>query len=276
MVFTGRLPLSDHGRTVIDDFPELKDLPILQALWTVAGDGTSEVAGALEPLKREQAAIMRLRNVTALIRRAMDRPGSSLATEESWYRRWLGEWTAVRREAENAVALAERVTRIPAARAEMQGLEGARESLVTQLNASALWGQIVTSPAWRVDAGILWDHTDQHAVRKHYFSKDGVSPVVLRINSRRANREAAVATAPIMYVTAVLLVLMITWTTGRLHRWPHTYGVVLGLCWWLWLWPSILGLLLVAVSLSAAVRSGWRRPHPSGSAIVRLSPTGRA
>ncbi len=276
VVFTGRLPLSDHGRTVIDDFPELKDLPILQALWTVAGDGTSEVAGALEPLKREQAAIIRLRNVTALIRRAMDRPGSSLATEESWYRGWFGEWTAVRREAENAVALAERVTRVPAARAEMQGLEGARESMVTQLNASAIWGQIVTSPTWRVDAGILWDHTDQHGMRKHYFSKDGVSPVVLRIESRRANREAAVATSPIMYVTAALLVLMIAWTTGRLHRWPHTYGVVLGLCWWLWLWPSILGLLLVAVSLSAAVRSGWRRPHPSGSAIVRLSPTGRA
>jgi hypothetical protein len=276
LVFAGHIPLSDHGSTIVDAFPELEDLPILRALWTVVGDGEFEVAGAVEPMKREQAAMARLRNVTGLIHRAIDRPGRSLDQEASWYRGWLAEWAAVRREAEAAIALASRLSPVRAELAEKEALDLERQTFVEQLGASVLWEQLVASPASRVDPGIMWDHTDVRGVPKHYFSKDGASPSVLTIESPRATRDTRVAASPIMYVSAVLLVLLAASTTGRLHRWPHLFGAVLGLCWWLWLWPSIIGLLLVAVSLSAAVRSGWRRPRSSGSAIVRLSPSGHS
>ena len=32
-------------------------------------------------------------------------------------------------------------------------------------------------------------------------------------------------------------------------RWPHAFGIVLGLAWWLWLWPGVIGLLIVLLVL---------------------------
>ncbi len=55
------------------------------------------------------------------------------------------------------------------------------------------------------------------------------------------------------------------WALGRTRRaqwltkWPHAAGVVVGLAWWLWLSPSVLGWLIVAVSLAAAAHSAWKR-----------------
>jgi hypothetical protein len=39
-----------------------------------------------------------------------------------------------------------------------------------------------------------------------------------------------------------------------LATWPHLVGVALGLVWWLWLTPSVLGWVIVAISLLSAVR----------------------
>lgn len=54
-------------------------------------------------------------------------------------------------------------------------------------------------------------------------------------------------------------------------RWPQLAGVALGLAWWLLLWPSVLGLVIVAASLIASVRPGWKRRRTSGSVIVPIS-----
>ena len=40
-------------------------------------------------------------------------------------------------------------------------------------------------------------------------------------------------------------------------RWPYVTGVGLGLCWWLWLWPSLLGLVIIMISALAAIVPSW-------------------
>jgi hypothetical protein len=47
-------------------------------------------------------------------------------------------------------------------------------------------------------------------------------------------------------------------------------GVTLGILWWLFLWPSVLGLAFIVVCLIASVRSGWKGRRPGGSTIVPL------
>jgi hypothetical protein len=46
--------------------------------------------------------------------------------------------------------------------------------------------------------------------------------------------------------------------------------VLVGLIWWLWLSPSVLGLVLAIACVAASMRTGWRsisRPVSDGSVI---------
>ena len=277
LVFVGQLSLEDSAVASIDAFPKLVDLPVLRTLWTVAGNGEFEVVGAGMPIGREQVAMERLRNVTSLINPANRRPGGSLGEDEAWYRGWLGEWVDARREAGLAVAFAGRAPSVRADLAELEALDAEQRILAEQLGvgATTLREQLRDPSTSRITLGGLWDHAELRIAPKYYFTRDDASPAVLRIESGGRD-QSRFAMTPILYVSAILLVLLVAWSTGRLHRWPHLFGVVLGLCWWLWFWPSFVGLLLIAVCLIAAVRSGWRRPRSSGSAIVRLSVSGRS
>ena len=76
-------------------------------------------------------------------------------------------------------------------------------------------------------------------------------------------------------VLAALLVLALAWVLRRgtfrqsLARWPHAFGIVLGLAWWLWLSPSAIGLALVAALVGLRLY-GWL-----GVLLVRLRQKGR-
>lgn len=85
--------------------------------------------------------------------------------------------------------------------------------------------------------------------------------------ARRGIGAAGVAGAMLLALLGIRLGVPAT----LLCRWPCLVGVLTGLTWWLWLWPSALGWGIVLVSLAASLRPGWRRARPSGSAIVSLS-----
>jgi hypothetical protein len=61
---------------------------------------------------------------------------------------------------------------------------------------------------------------------------------------------------------AALIVVGLFWLAGReelavvIGRWPQWLGVVAGLCWWLWLTPSLFGCGIIVASIAAAF---WRR-----------------
>jgi hypothetical protein len=60
-----------------------------------------------------------------------------------------------------------------------------------------------------------------------------------------------------------------------LYRWPHACGVLLGLAWWAWLWPSWLGILIAAASLWSALRFAWpgRSIRTEASTVLHSSRT---
>ena len=276
LVFVGRIPLAEDGVAKIEAFPELAGLPVLKTLWTVAGDGDFEVVGAGKPIPRQRVAMERLRSVTMLIDPANRRPGSSPGEDEAWYRGWLGEWGDARREARLAVAFAKGAASIRAEQAELEALDKEQQAFAEQWGAAALWEQITSASTSRVTPGTLWDLTERGVTPKHYLTEGGSSPAVLRIESRGTEYGTPLAVSPFLYVPAVLLIVLAAWGTGSIHRWPHLFGAIAGLCWWLWFWPSFVGFVFIAVCLVASVRSGWRRPRSGNSGIVRLSVSGRS
>ena len=57
-------------------------------------------------------------------------------------------------------------------------------------------------------------------------------------------------------------------------RWPYLFGVLAGLAWWLWLPPSFLGWVIVAISMIGAVRlpaasQRWPRVTEHGTTVIR-------
>jgi len=60
-----------------------------------------------------------------------------------------------------------------------------------------------------------------------------------------------------------------------IYRWPHACGVLLGIAYWAWLWPSWLGILLAAASLWLAVRFAWpgRSLRTEASTVLRAPRT---
>jgi hypothetical protein len=85
-------------------------------------------------------------------------------------------------------------------------------------------------------------------------------------------------------LAAALLVLAATaWFARRRNkilaadyfaRWPYATGVALGIAWWLWMTPSGLGLVCIAVSAFAAVRGGWLGAGPRGAGVVGVGVAG--
>jgi hypothetical protein len=63
--------------------------------------------------------------------------------------------------------------------------------------------------------------------------------------------------------------------TDFLYRWPHACGVLLGITYWAWLWPSWLGILIAAASLWMALRFAWpgRSLRTEASTVLRASRT---
>ena len=46
-------------------------------------------------------------------------------------------------------------------------------------------------------------------------------------------------------------------------RWPYVAGACIGLAWWLWLRPSLLGLVIMGLSALAAILPSWVPQRPS-------------
>jgi hypothetical protein len=82
-------------------------------------------------------------------------------------------------------------------------------------------------------------------------------------------------------ISAVLLAASLTVLAGRgarwqqLRRWRYLAGFSAGVAWWLWLWPSVFGLLLALLSVVAGARTFVRPPRKAESAVATLSVSSR-
>jgi len=261
VLFSGRLPESAAAGSQQLAAPTLDDLPVQQTLWSISAPAPLELrfGTGLEPIGRLQQELFRLRTIATMVQQALDVPVDDLEQRDRWFRTWTRRWSAAQGELKRQLVLAEAAEAAQEARAELEASQRRQALVVERLGVEE---RLTDASAVFEDPTELWlSALDRPQAVLRLASGEGPDSISLLYGQKQRD-------LPVSRLAGLLGVMAITvlgaWAVRRplfreiLGRWPHAFGVAIGLAWWLWLTPSILGWGIVLVSLLAALRSATR------------------
>lgn len=274
VLFAGRL--ASTAAVLNLPAPVVWELPTEKTLWSIDGPA---VAGSplLEAGQRTSAAAAELARMQAMIQ-SLNRPqdeASSVSRDEltAWYGKWTDAWRA------QSDALSGELPDLPASRsaamaAEAAAMERKVRDLTGELGLSSAANSFDGSKRTAVHPAELWAAATHRAGEPAVIDRSSTS-VGLRFEpATEADLRARLIAAMLLTVAGVI----VAWALGGgrplndwLRRWSHVLGVLAGFAWWLWLAPSVLGLVIVLASALSSLRCGFRRTRDPGSTVVRLS-----
>jgi hypothetical protein len=282
VLFQGRLAASSPNGSCRLDVPMLDELPVRKTLWTVTGPpfsqpGTPKGATLVSRLEQE---LIRLRNVSAVIEQAAETTTEEPEQTIQWYRTWARRWLDLGEEIRRQLALPAHDTpqiqaERQAATEELESLSGSQSPVARRLAGARVASPPETESLSVIAPARLWlDRPDSPAPTLRCVVEGKTDALLL--DYRSAESAALVSRlGGILLAAAGILVVVGGIRHGvlvrLLNRWPHAGGVLVGLAWWLWLWPSALGGLIVLASVASAIRSNWLRARKSGSGVVTIT-----
>ncbi len=265
--------------------PMLTGLPVAQTLWSVVGppnllQDPTLAENAIHPW---QAEIVRLKHLAEVLY-----AGSTLGDDDtrllsSWYRTWAARMVAARREAETRLLAASRDRLARAAALELQTLGQEQSQLANRLGMVPVLDELYRETPVAATRDELWAATFRSAPNQACYRYTGAAPqLVLHYRATQAGdvwprwllaagllgvAVVAAFVVPSQRLAAKVLGLLGRWASG----YPHALLAALGLAWWLWLNPSIVGLLIVMLSVYLAIRPAYRSARPTPpSSIARI------
>jgi len=279
VVFRGALPLRPGAGRQRFEAPWLSDLFVEQTLWTVSGPPEFEPEGpaGADPRSRWRHDLLRLRTTAQLIEAAAGTEMDPVSTPH-WYRRWARRLAATRaallREL-NARGGPIQAQAGQAVQAAIREVDQSQSLLAARLETSQVLADCYADPWAAAGPAELWRQTLPHGrgVARYGFHEAAPS---LSTGYHRTQSDSIVYRV----LGAFALLLGVAGAGWLLHRgllrrwfaqWPALFGVAIGLAWWLWLSPSVLGWGIVLGSLGAALLSARRRSTPPpGSSVIAL------
>ena len=287
IVFEGELSQDEDSSSIHFPTPWLETvdgeaLPVHNTFWAIASPSAYQPSheDSLSDVEYAEARLQHLCDTMETI--------ETLHTVESpeisaWYRSWSTRWSLLSSRTrsqlleENAIGRRTSESRNGSATtnqdvilaAHLDSLESRQLRLAESLGMTDIWnGGAGASPGGATPSDEVWEslYHGPRVVRGH--AENRIRSIELR--------GAPLETAPIgnkisraFGVASVMVLILIAWTTGWIaslfRRSPHLVGVALGIIWWALLTPSILGLILVAISLVSLFRPGWGRTRESAS-----------
>jgi hypothetical protein len=244
-------------------------LPVLQSLWTLRGPRRfeAELGGDVPPAEPLDQELARLLAITELIQRAVDSPAHDPEATARWYRVWARRCVASRNRLKRLVAAADGTEAAETSRAQLEAIWRRQVQLAEHLGVPEIsaptpgetppedpvslwrWSMDRSQPAIRCVAGRVSDPARAGVDR---------SSQAISLLCRPSRRDWL--WGRILGAAAIVVGTIVLWfgTRGRrltraVRRHWHLAGVAVGLGWWLVLRPSVLGLVVVAVSLAAAI-----------------------
>jgi hypothetical protein len=274
VLFAGRLPSPASTGVLPFEAPALGRLPTRHALWSISGPadfqprlpGTAKPAG---PLEMDVVRLQEISSVTDLILNLSMRADESDKTDQ-WQDIWCRRWEACRqqiRRNSDAVPSPSRRTmagQIAVLDRKYKELRG-RFSRGSGPATEAAESSILESPQ-------LW-HGCTASPQTTVRCVAAAGPSVLLVGVQHTRADPWLYRLLAALGCALLLPLLALGSVRRSAcrfccRWPAAVGVAVGLAWWLWLQPSILGWLLIILTLAVSLVPARRRFPPSNSVVV--------
>jgi hypothetical protein len=261
VVFRGRLAIKTTVlKRVKTVTPTIEEFPVSRTLWTVRSPRT---IGGGRPRNGEGAttvgkqAAQRLDTIRSMVESANENR-SDLTRQRimewllAWDDRFQGvesAWNRTRvasKESAEGQPVAQAVKRYQELKDRLDlaawDPEGGLERLAVASSAD-VWLTVVDGNQ------VLGDFEGQHA------ELDLVYPGI---------REGGDFGLRLLVSLGWLLVAGVGWNLGQRGvlgewwvRWPYLFGVFLGLGWWLWLTPSLVGIVITLLSAIAAIIPSW-------------------
>jgi hypothetical protein len=258
--------------------PALGDLPVEQTLWTLyapAGWKSVEMGTGAVPIDAFAYEGYRLKSIAAIVNNlssdmaATTPPAELLNWRRAWLRRLVSSKHSLDRRRLDAAGDHDGPAPFDAGVLEQEWSQ-----ISQNLDLSPLLGQLSAQSPIFDQSSELWDqvHARDATATRFLVHRDGPAPRARMIRTGEAGLlDRLGACGVIVLASSLLLAAARRGIPVELaRRWPHVLGVAAGIAWWLWLSPSIVGCLIVAASVAAALRPQLRPAREPVSAITQL------
>jgi hypothetical protein len=247
--------------------PWIDHWTVATSLWTIYPPQDYELAepegvGRVSPLRLDG---YRLRTVGSLLEfgcRQMAEPREDFLR---WYWVWRERFSAMVRQVHRQLAVPPSTELHRSLRAEVQSFQLKLAQLADSLGIAEPQAGSPTGRPVSADEAKLWFDWLE--------GKGTVCRAVLHAPSQgllltyRPNRSSSWFWRGLWAATGASLGLMLAWAASKLPphswllQWPHLLGLFAGGIWWLWLWPSAVGWLLILLALLRGVRKEFPTAH---------------
>ena len=260
VVFTGALVHDDHQAGVWKiPAPQLTGLPVRRSLWTVLPAPDAETALlSLRRIPAEQQDVFRLRSLESLI----DLPvhvvaGRSLQDLQYWSQRWGKRLLSLKPSAaddssESRTALMSKLLNLERLIRENSGTPALPEGI-------SFWQQGAKEKVARTEIVRLWKASTATSPVIHAMARGESISIKLRIRSRSGDDLASRIFATIVVIVTITVGIglrekFVSGIVGTVSQWLPLATLAMGLAWWFWFEPRLLGLVIVAISLIYVIR----------------------
>jgi hypothetical protein len=219
--------------------------------------------------------LARRENAESLIARGAQRTPENPEELDRWYGRWARRWAEACREVEFFRALSGPIDSAVVSPNGQLPWERLSSDVAERLRRAELPGVLSGARPPADGLAPLWLRTVERAAPAgRWAGEEGSTAITLRFGVVERSGHAhrwMVAAGWMGLMLFTLLGLRCGLFAPLSGRWPRLLGVLGGLAWWLWLWPSLVGWGVVLASLAGSFRWGWGPPRQVGSGIITLS-----
>lgn len=248
--------------------PSLGDLPVRQTLWTVAGPPSWS---ACETDEDDTAApwqqnLLRLKSAAAAIDSAFTAASDDSDETSRWYPPWARRFAAAHGRLQSELNSIGTNKEMASAKRTVDGIVQQNNELAKRLGTSKLLAELSKETPTAEGPGDVLRRASSTAPAVVRCAIEGQAET-LTLDCRpivrdRFSQRLGMAAGLILLAGLAAVGLAVGRMTEPWQRWPHITGVLIGLAWWLWLSPSIVGL---GIALASVLAAGHSRMPAKGS-----------